>query len=157
MAARDDVYAKFGITAEAAQLFETELGTLLLCARGLQNGWHVKPDGASAQIALDNVSRSTLGGLLTTLKKHVEISDDLVDRFTSAVRARNRLNHGFFEKHNLGIQTDEGRDAMIADLENLHNELFNAWRIASAMTTIAMRVVVEGHASGMPNGEGPPA
>jgi hypothetical protein len=30
MANRDDVYWKFGITAEAAQLLETELGTLIL-------------------------------------------------------------------------------------------------------------------------------
>ena len=34
MATRDDLYAKFGATAEAAQLFETELGTLLLVASG---------------------------------------------------------------------------------------------------------------------------
>jgi hypothetical protein len=36
MASRDDLYCKFGVTAEAAQLFETELGTLLLAARGLR-------------------------------------------------------------------------------------------------------------------------
>lgn len=48
MASRDELYAKFGMTAEAAQLFELELGTLLLCVRGLEAGWHVLPDGATA-------------------------------------------------------------------------------------------------------------
>lgn len=60
---------------------------------------------------------------------------------TSAVQARNRLNHGFFEKHNFSIQTDQGRHAMLADLEALHEELFNAWQLASAMTQIMMRVI----------------
>ncbi|WP_159587736.1 hypothetical protein [Chelativorans xinjiangense] len=146
MATRDEVYAKFGITAEAAQLFETELGTLLLCARGLRNGWHVTPDGERAQAALNDINRSTLGRLLTTLKKHIDLGDDLEDRFASALQARNRLNHGFFEKHNFRIQTDEGRDAMLADLESLHDELFNAWQIASAMTTITAQAVEEAHA-----------
>ncbi len=143
MATRDEVYAKYGITAEAAQLFEAELGTLLLCADGLQNGWHVIPDRDRARAALNSVDRHTLGGLLTTLKKKVELSEELADRFAIALQARNRLNHGFFEKHNFKIQNDDGRDEMLADLENLHNELFNAWQIASAMTTIAMQVVEE--------------
>jgi len=94
MATRDEVYAKFGITAEAAQLFETELGTLILCARGLRNGWHVTPNRERAQVVLDDINRSTLGRLLTTLKKHIELGDDLEDRFASALLARNRLNHG---------------------------------------------------------------
>ncbi len=40
MATREEVYQKFGVTAEAAQLFETELGTLLLGAQGVNNGWY---------------------------------------------------------------------------------------------------------------------
>jgi len=143
MATRDQLYAKFGITAEAAQLFEVELGTLILCAKGLKNGWHVFPDAEAAQSALNQIDRSTLGNLFSSLKACVEINEDISSRFVSAVRARNRLNHGFFERHHLKIQTDEGRDAMIADLENLHDELFNAWQIASAMTACAMQALEE--------------
>jgi hypothetical protein len=139
MATRSELYAKFGVTAEAAQLFETELGTLLLWARDLENGWHVTPDGEAARAVLSEIDRSTLGQLLTNLKKHVKLDDDLGSRFASALRARNRLNHGFFERHNFKIQTDEGRDTMVADLETLHDELFHAWQIASAMTAIAIR------------------
>ena len=46
---RHELYAKYGIAAEAAQLFETELGTLLLCLRALDNGWHLVPDGEAAR------------------------------------------------------------------------------------------------------------
>ena len=55
---RHELYAKYGIAAEAAQLFETELGTLLLCVRGLENGWHIVPDGAEARKVLDAIDRS---------------------------------------------------------------------------------------------------
>lgn len=142
MASREELYAKFGITAEAAQLFETELGTLLLCVRGLDNGWHVVPDGESGRDLLRDIDKSTLGGLLSKLKKHVELDEDLSARFASALAARNRLNHGFFERHNFKIQTDEGRDDMMADLEALHDELFTAWQLAGAMTSIASDVIM---------------
>ncbi len=138
MATRDDLYAKFGITAEAAQLFETGLGTLLLCARGLECGWHAVPDGESTSDVLREIDRSTLGGLLSKLRRYVQFDDNLSTRFASALSARNRLNHGFYERHNFEIQTDDGRDKMIADLQALHDELFAAWQIAIAMTSIAV-------------------
>ncbi len=146
MTTRDEIYAKFGTTAEAAQLFETELGTLLLYVQGVQNGWHVVPDRQSAQAALNDIERSTLGGLISTLKKRVGIDEQLAGRFVSALQARNRLNHGFYERHNFKIETDEGRGEMFADLEKLHTELFNAWQIARTMTELATKAL-EGAAS----------
>ena len=142
MATRDELYAKFGITAEAAQLFETELGTLLLCARGLESGWHVVPDGESGRDLLRDIGKSTLGGLLSKLRRHVEFDDSLSTRFASALSARNRLNHGFYERHNFKIQTDDGRDEMVADLEALHDEFFVAWQLVSAMTSLASDVIM---------------
>lgn len=139
MATRDEVYAKFGITAEAAQLFETDLNTLILAAHGLDEGWHVQPNPEAAHKLADALDASTLGALLGRLngKGIIQIDDALKARFASALKARNRLMHGFYEHHNFRIQTDEGRDRMIADLEELHTELFQAWRIAQAMMTIA--------------------
>jgi hypothetical protein len=148
VASRDEVYAKFGITAEAAQLFETELGTLLLCARGLELGWYVVPDGTSAQDLLREIDRSTLGRLPSKLKRHVGLDDELLARFSSALGARNRLNHGFYERHNFKIQTDEGRDEMMSDLEELHTELFGAWQLASAMSSLASDVITRERARG---------
>lgn len=142
MATRNELYAKFGITAEAAQLFETELGTLLLCVRGLESGWHVVPDMESTRDLLCEIDRSTLGGVLTKLKRYVEFDDDLSVRFASALAARNRLNHGFYERHSFKIQTDEGRDEMMADLEALHDELFSAWQLAGVMTSLASDAIM---------------
>jgi hypothetical protein len=134
LATRDELYAKFGITAEAAQLFEVELGSLLLCARAIEQGWNFKADPDKARKLLRDIDRSTLGNLLRSLKKCVGLDDELANRFASALQTRNRLFHRFYESHNFKIQTDEGRDVMMADLEAMHVELFNAWQIASGIT-----------------------
>lgn len=136
MASRDDVYLKFGVTAEAAQLLETSLGTLLLGVQGFQKGWHALPQPEEATAALERIEKSTLGALLTKLQELVTFEGDLPAFFRSALKTRNRLMHGFYERHNFKIQTDEGRDAMLADLEAMHTELFNAWRVADAMDSI---------------------
>ncbi len=150
MADRHELYAKYGIAAEAAQLFETELGTLLLGLRGLDEGWHILPDGEAAREVLDEIDRSTLGRLLHSLKRHIKIEGDLEEGFSSALEARNRLMHGFFERHNFKIQTEDGRRAMIADLDALHGELFTAWRAADKLTTIISAVLRHG-AEGRPH------
>jgi hypothetical protein len=144
MAERHELYAKYGIAAEAAQLFETELGTLLLGLRGLDEGWHLVPDGEAAGKLLDEIDRSTLGRLLHNLNGHIKVVGDLEESFTSALETRNRLMHGFFERHNFKIQTEEGRLEMMADLEALHGELFAAWQAASKLTTIISAVVSHG-------------
>ena len=143
MATREELYAKFGITAEAAQLFETELGTLLLSVNAIENGWHVTPDPVNARKALDQIEAQTLGRLLGVLKGKVAFDEHLVERFASALKARNRLNHGFYQRHNFKIQTDEGRDVMIADLEELHEELFQVWRMALALTATMGELVAK--------------
>ena len=129
------MYCKFGVTAEAGQLFETDLNTLLLAAHGLDEGRHVQPNPEAAQNMADNLNAATLGKLLNKLSSSgvVQIDDALKARFASALKARNRLVHGFYERHNFRIQTDEGRDKMIADLEAIHTELFQAWQIAQRM------------------------
>lgn len=134
MATREELYAKFGIAAEAAQLFETELGTLLLAVSAIENGWHVAPDPINAQRALDQIEAHTLGRLLGVLKCKVDFDEHLAGKFASALEARNRLIHGFYERHSFKMQTDEGRDVMMADLDELHEELIQAWRFASGLT-----------------------
>ena len=144
MADRHELYVKYGIAAEAAQLFETELGTLLLCLRALDEGWHVVPDGEAATQVLASIDRSTLGRLLHDLRRHITIEGELEEGFLSALEARNRLMHGFFERHNFRIQTEEGRRVMTLDLDRLHGECFAAWRVADKLTTIIATIVRHG-------------
>lgn len=130
MADRHELYARFGITAEAAQLFESELGTSLLALRGLENDWHIVLAGTAAREVLDHIDRSTLGRVLNDLKRRITIEGDLEQTFSAALRARNRLSHGFFERHNFKIHSEEGARIMIADPDEMHGEFFAAWQLA---------------------------
>ena len=84
------MYAKFGVTAEAAELFETDLNTLLLAVHALNEGWHVQPNPEAAQKVADDLDAATLGALLNKLKSTVTFDDGLKDRFASALKTRNR-------------------------------------------------------------------
>lgn len=136
MPERHELYAKFGVAAEVAQLFETELGTLLLMQRALSKGWHVVPDGEAARVRLEEIDRMTLGRMLRELEKHVEVAAEVKDIFSVGLDARNRLTHGFFEGHNYAIQTENGREKMGHALEDIHGKIFRAWRTASDITRL---------------------
>ena len=143
MPERHELYAKFGIAAETAQLFETELGTLVLMLQSIEKGWHVAPDTEAARRVLDDIERSTLGRLLKSLGRQLTLIDGLEDVFSSALSARNRLTHGWFESHNYKIQSKSGRIEMAADLDNLHSELFSAWQLAGQLTSSFLPVFTE--------------
>jgi hypothetical protein len=73
----DDVYRKFGETAEAAQLLETELGNLLMMARCIDEGLIENKNPARAADILDSVNRNTLGQLLKNLNNRTQSLDAL--------------------------------------------------------------------------------
>lgn len=150
MASIDDVYKKFGIAAEAAQLLETELSTLLLGIRGLEQGWHISPDPKAGQKVLAEIDSQTLGAVLKRLRETVQFDDQISEKLASALRARNRLMHGFYERHNFKMQADEGRDAVVADLEILHAKLFAAWQLAGVMSHLVVQAVVDQQAKHEP-------
>lgn len=128
MATREELYAKFGVTAEAAQLLETDLGTILLAVEGWKNGWHISPDSERATEFYERLNRKTLDQLMGDVRRYIQFDDAITEKLETGLAARNRLNHGFFERHNFAIQTDEGRDKMVQDLERLHTQLFEAWQ-----------------------------
>lgn len=143
MATREDVYCKFGLAAEAGQLFETELGTLLLFAKGLKGGWHISPKPDDGLKLLRDIEKQTLGRLLGNVKDVMAFDEGLEVMLAAALKARNRLNHGFFERHHFRIQTDDGRDMMWHELEELHTEMFEAWQVVSAMTKVCLSFMTE--------------
>lgn len=136
MATRQKLYAKYGQTAEAAQLFETALGTIALTAHGFNNGWHISQDKEKAEVIYQSIEDSTLGNILTKLRKEMKIPDSLLNQFTSAKKTRDRLFHGFFERHNFKIETPEGRDEMISDLDKIHEEILRAHGVASGIAQV---------------------
>ena len=76
------------------------------------------------------MNRKTLGQILAGLREYLDLDEEVAASFELALKARNRLNHGFFERHNFAIWADSGRDAMIAELETMHSQLADAYEIA---------------------------
>lgn len=141
MATREDVYAKFGRTAEVAQLFETELGTLLLARQGEVRGWHLKANPDQAAEFYEKLDRKTLGQILANLRDLLDFDEQVAEAFQIALKARNHLNHGFFQRHNFEIFDEAGRNAMVDELEKMHSELVAAYEIAQpAATQLVARV-----------------
>jgi hypothetical protein len=128
MTTLDDVYRKFGETAEAAQLIETDLGTILLTARCMSEGLLTNKNPARAADILSSVNRQTLGQLLKNLNNRTQSLDALEDLLSKALQARNRLFHSFYRQHNLRRNSDEGRSLMLQDLEAIHATLLDAYK-----------------------------
>jgi hypothetical protein len=112
----DDVYRKFGETAEAAQLLETELGNMLMMVRSSDEGLLEKKNPTLATHILDSVNRHTLGQFLKNLNNRTQSLDALDALLVKARDERNRLSHSFYREHNFRRNSDEGRALMLADL-----------------------------------------
>jgi hypothetical protein len=96
----EDVYRKFGEAAEAAQLLETELATMLLLFRATEDGLITEPDRARASDLLNTINRQTLGQLLKRLNGTTDSLASLELLLWKALDARNRLTHSFYRQHN---------------------------------------------------------
>ena len=130
---RDDVYRKFGETSEAAQLLETELGTLLLEGKLVEDGLLENPDPASATALYDRINRQTLGQLIRSLGLVATSAVEIERMLRDALAAPNRLVHSFYLKHNLRLHSDDGRELMLRDLESIHETLLDAYKVVLAL------------------------
>jgi hypothetical protein len=134
MPSLDDVYRKFGETAEAAQLLETELGNTLMMARCIEEGLLEASNPARAGEILDSVNRHTLGQLLKKINNHTQ---------SLARDERNRLSHSFYREHNFRRNSEEGREVMLQDLEAIHSVLLNAYKAVMLLNGIDLDAVSE--------------
>lgn len=132
MATLDDVYRKFGETAEAAQLLETELGTLLLTIEAAEAGLFEQQNKELAQKIVHKINKSTLGNLLRKIeeKKGGVAATTILE---NALTARNRLSHSFYREHNFHRNTPEGCDLMLQDLERVHEIIMEAYKFTLAL------------------------
>ena len=132
----EDVYRKFGETAEAAQLLETELGNMLFLTGAIDAGLLGQPDGKRATDLLEFVNRQTLGQLLRSLNRSIDDLDTLSEVLDPALLARNRLSHSFYREHNFHRNTSEGCALMLADLESLHETIIGAYKAVMLLSGI---------------------
>lgn len=131
MPSLDEVYRKFGETSETAQVFETELGTMLLHLKAMDEDLLITTNPERASAILEGINRLTLGRIISKLKKHAQPGDgldELTDLFVDALAERNRLSHSFYRQHNLRINSDEGRELMLGDLNSIHTKLTVAYK-----------------------------
>lgn len=142
MATLNEVYCKFGKTAEAAQLLETQLGTMLFALNASsENLFKAKNPERAAEI-LDGVNRHTLGQLLQRLGKTSDFLDSLESQLVQALGERNRFSHEFFRQHNLRRNSEEGRDIMLKDLEQIHDTLLNAYKAVMLLDGVDLDAMV---------------
>jgi hypothetical protein len=121
------VFCKFGEVAEAAQLLETELGTLMLHVKGVEHDLYAGHNGELATEIYKEINKSTLGQLLKQVAKPAGFSEDLELLLAKALADRNYLFHSFYRKHNFRKNSEEGRAIMLADLETRHQRILDAW------------------------------
>ena len=124
----DDVYRKFGEVAEAAQLLETELGTILLINRAAAAGLFGAANSTAAADLLGMIDRQTLGQLLKSLRATTSLLDTLETVLWLALEERNRLQHSFYRQHNFRRNSDQGRAVMLRDLDQIHDANLDAYK-----------------------------
>jgi len=123
----DEVYCKFGEAAEAAQLLETQIGTLLFEHGIINSTFFIEQNIQSASDLMNKINRQTLGQLLKGLIK-TQPAADIEALLSNALQERNRLLHSFYRQHNFRRNTEEGRALMLADIEFIHLVLIDAYK-----------------------------
>lgn len=124
----DEVYRKFGEVSEAAQLLETELGTIQLCVDGLEHSLFTTANSELATELYNKINKSTLGQILRRLIKSADMPCDVELLIAKALAHRNQLFHSFYRKHNFRRNSDDGRTQMLADLDQKHQVILDAYK-----------------------------
>jgi hypothetical protein len=132
----DDVYKKFGETAEAAQLLETELGNVLLILGGFEEDLLTGMNPSRAADLVGEIDSSTLGRLLNRLRAKTRLPDGLASLLSEALERRNDLSHSFYRRHNFRRNSDEGRSMMLKDLECIHELIIRAYKGVTLLSGI---------------------
>src|SRR5450759_5250327 len=123
----DDVYRKFGETSEAAQLLETELGTLLLLEQVVAEGL-LGEDRERATKIMRGINRQTLGTLIKNAKDKSQPVEEIAVLLERALQERNRLSHSFYRRHNFRRNSGEGRAVMMQDLDAIRAVILEAYK-----------------------------
>jgi len=128
MATLDDVYRKFGETSEAAQLLETQLGTMLIMHKCIEANLIESPNPEKAGEIYKEINKYTLGRLIRKLSKNDDSISHLEKLLSEALKIRNRLAHSFYLGHNLRRNSEDGRVIMLKDLQAMHDKLLEAYK-----------------------------
>ena len=136
MPSLDDVYRKFGFASEAAQLLETELGTILFVSGAVEQNLIEAQDPDMATALYNSINRKTLGQLLKGVKNASISVEHLEELLSKALKERNRLAHSFYCQHNFRRNSEDGCQVMLDDLEQIHEVLLEAYKAVMLLSGI---------------------
>ena len=109
-----EVYARFGLAAYCGQCVERALGMVLATMYGEHSDivwWH------EFDRVLEGEFAKTLGRMAKDLSKSVDLPSAFEGRLRHAVTERNRLMHSYFWDSAVKFASADGREAMIAELQ----------------------------------------
>ena len=109
-----DVFAHFGLAAYHAQCLEMEIKNVFMLSIRANHRELPSSFFEGAEITLD---KQMLGTLVRDIKKVVTFGDSAVAVLDTALANRNRLAHGFYERHAASLLSHTGRVSMIEELE----------------------------------------
>jgi len=138
----DEVYRKFGETAEAAQLLETQLGTMLLLISGAEGNLFSEADPKRASDLYRTINRRTLGQLVKSLNNKTPSLEAIEALLSNALLERNRLFHSFYRLHNFHRNSDEGRASMLDDMEAMHDTLLRAYKAVMLLSGVDLEALI---------------
>lgn len=133
-----DVYANFGLAAYYAQCLEMELKNIFLLAIRAN---HEQLPPNFLDLCSETLDKQTLGTLVGDIRKVVSFSDDCVAAIETALSNRNRLMHGFFERHATDFLAYHGRLSMIQELEEYTWSFQTADCIARGVSSVLCKVL----------------
>ncbi|MBE0656909.1 MAG: hypothetical protein IH602_04415, partial [Bryobacteraceae bacterium] len=154
----DDVYRKFGEVSEAAQIVETDLGTVLMFFGAVDEGIitpTLEVDSKRATDLMHRINGQTFGQLLRNTKRHTGTLDQIEPLLSKAVDERNRLTHSFYRQHNFRRNSEPGRAIMMQDLEEIHETLLQAMRALSLLQGIDLDELARQSEVNLDKGESP--
>ena len=136
----NEVFARFGLAAQHAQLFEEALGNFLLA----HNKIFPASLGAGTLEEFEaEIPKRTMGSLLREVNEHLNIiGGNSARRMDDALLKRNHLMHHFFLKSREKLETEEGRMDGIKELEKMIVEFKEAHELINKIY-MHMRVVMK--------------
>ncbi|MFA0312759.1 hypothetical protein BH581_21015 [Vibrio splendidus] len=134
------IYFEAGAGLFDCQTFEYGVGYLLYLFSRLGVGG-LSPERTSA--ILDDDEKKTAGQLVGLLKKHVEVSAQLEDQLSVALKARNKLVHRYLIDNVERFTDATERDLIVKEIRNLRGQVRNVQKSLEPFV-FALVMIVDG-------------
>ncbi|MEH3135562.1 MAG: hypothetical protein PGN30_11260 [Mycolicibacterium neoaurum] len=112
-----EVYARFGLVAFKAQVFDHALVNLLTVAGSIDK----RMTQDEVDKCFETLFKKTSGQLVHDVSDQSRLKAGDLDICRSAVTERNRLIHRFFREHAENFMTNRGQQSMLDDLGEIYD------------------------------------